>query len=160
MLLNCSCHCGAVRFSLESPHPYPFNLCYCRTCRKTAGAGGFVINLSGDAATLKLTGEEHVGIYRPGHASPDDGSRSPQERRFCRQCGSPLWIQDARWPELLHPYSGAVDTELPEPPERQHLMLDFKAGWVPVHCMDSDQQFARYPEQSIAEWHRSRGLER
>ncbi|MCP4010552.1 MAG: GFA family protein, partial [Proteobacteria bacterium] len=29
MLLKGSCHCGAVKFELESAHPYPFNLCYC-----------------------------------------------------------------------------------------------------------------------------------
>ena len=45
MHLEGSCHCGAVRFSVEAPHPYPFNLCYCSICRKTAGAGGFAINL-------------------------------------------------------------------------------------------------------------------
>jgi hypothetical protein len=39
MLLEGSCHCGAVHFSVESEHPYPFNLCYCSICRKTAGAG-------------------------------------------------------------------------------------------------------------------------
>ena len=41
MLLEGSCHCGAVHFRLRSRHPYPFNLCYCSICRKTAGGGGF-----------------------------------------------------------------------------------------------------------------------
>jgi hypothetical protein len=27
MKLEGSCHCGAVRFAVEAPHPYPFNLC-------------------------------------------------------------------------------------------------------------------------------------
>ena len=34
MRLEGSCHCGALRFALESKHPYPFNLCYCSICRK------------------------------------------------------------------------------------------------------------------------------
>ena len=38
MLLEGSCHCASVRFSVNSPHPYPFNYCYCTICRKTAGA--------------------------------------------------------------------------------------------------------------------------
>ena len=45
MRLEGSCHCGAVRFTVEAPHPYPFSLCYCSICRKTAGAGGHAINL-------------------------------------------------------------------------------------------------------------------
>jgi hypothetical protein len=53
MVLEDSCHCGAVRFSLESEHPYPFNLCYCSICRKTAGGGGFAINPGGRFAWIK-----------------------------------------------------------------------------------------------------------
>ena len=33
MLLEGSCHCGAIRFRVRSAHPYPFNLCYCRDLR-------------------------------------------------------------------------------------------------------------------------------
>ncbi|MGI9046838.1 MAG: GFA family protein, partial [Burkholderiales bacterium] len=40
MKLEGSCHCGAVRFRVESAHLYPFMRCYCSICRKTAGAGG------------------------------------------------------------------------------------------------------------------------
>ena len=40
MLLEGSCHCGAIRFRVRSAHPCPFNLCYCNICRKTGGGGG------------------------------------------------------------------------------------------------------------------------
>ena len=36
MKLNGSCHCGAVKFSVESHTPYPYMRCYCSICRKTA----------------------------------------------------------------------------------------------------------------------------
>ena len=64
MLLEGSCECGAVRFSVASREPYPFNLCYCRACRKTAGGGGYAINLKGDADSLQVTGREHVKTYQ------------------------------------------------------------------------------------------------
>lgn len=35
-------------FSVESAHPYPSILCYCEICTKTAGAGGYAINLGAD----------------------------------------------------------------------------------------------------------------
>ena len=35
MKLEGSCHCGAVRFSVESHEPVPFMRCYCSICRKT-----------------------------------------------------------------------------------------------------------------------------
>ena len=50
MQLEGSCHCQAVRFSVESHEPYPFMRCYCSICRKTAGGGGYAINLGATSA--------------------------------------------------------------------------------------------------------------
>lgn len=155
MLLEGSCHCRAVTFSVHSKHPYPFNVCYCSICRKTAGSGGFAINLAGDAATLKVTGEENIAVYR----ARTDGGESPAQRHFCKVCGSALWVFDPRWSALVHPHAGAIDTELPTPPERTHLMLASKAQWVKVCAGEDDRQYAGYPDESIAEWHRRLGLE-
>ena len=156
MLLKGSCHCGAIAFEVESAHPYPFNLCYCSICRKTAGGGGFAINLGADAATLKVTGETETGVY---HAVID-GETSPAERHFCPRCASALWVYDPRWPELLHPFASAIDSELPAPPERTHLMLGSKSGWVEPCTGPRDRCFDEYPDESLADWHRRLGLER
>jgi hypothetical protein len=161
MLLEGSCHCGAVRFRLHSAHPYPFNRCYCSICRKTAGGGGYAINLAGDAASLEVEGREHLRVYRALVRNPEDPApeRSPAGRHFCGTCGSALWLHDPRWPELVHPFASAIDTPLPAPPERVHLMLDFKAPWVEVRAGPHDRTFPRYPDESIADWHRRLGLE-
>lgn len=155
MILEGSCHCRAVTFRLNSDHPYPYNVCYCSICRKTQGGGGYAINLSGDFATLAVTGDEHLSVYR---AKTADGGESPAERRFCKCCGSALWVWDPRWPELVHPFASAIDTELPTPPERTHLMLGSKAGWVPVRTDDDDKCFVEYPDESIADWHKRHGF--
>jgi len=149
MLLKGSCHCGSVRFEVESPHPYPYNLCYCSVCRKTGGGGGYAINLSGRSETLMCEGQEHKSIY---HAIID-GKPSPAERHFCRHCASALWVYDARWPELVHPFASAIDNDLPIPPERTHLMLDSKPNWVVAGILSNDKSFPEYPEESIAQWH-------
>ena len=157
MQLEGSCHCGAVRFTLASPHPYPFNLCYCSICRKTQGGGGYAINLSGEAASLRIEGAENISVYQ---AVLDGGPEtSPAERRFCARCGSGLWLWDPRWPELVHPFASAIDTELPSAPEHTHLMLGSRASWVPVHAGRKDRRVDDYPEESIADWHRRLGLE-
>jgi hypothetical protein len=162
MLLEGSCHCGAVRFTVESRHPYPFNLCYCSICRKTAGGGGFAINLGAVAETLAVEGSEHVRTYRARMRDDATGeeTRSSGERKFCGQCGSALWLWDPTWPELVHPHASAIDTPLPIPPERTHLMLGDKAAWVEPWVRAADKTFDGYPEESIAEWHRRLGLER
>jgi hypothetical protein len=162
MQLDGSCHCGAVHFGVKSRHPYPFNLCYCSICRKTAGAGGFAINLSGDARTLEVEGAEHVRTYRARMRDPETGGeiRSSGERKFCGECGSALWLWDPNWPELVHPHASAIDTPLPIPPERTHLMLGSKATWVEPNLGPRDKACDGYPGESIAEWHQRLGLER
>ncbi len=161
MQLDGSCHCGAVQFSVDSPHPYPFNVCYCGICRKTSGGGGFAINLGARAESLRVSGEEAIRVY---HAKMTNASgeivESPAGRRFCGQCGSPLWLFDPRWPELIHPIASAIDTPLPVPPERTHLMLGSKASWVEPRFARGDRRFDEYPEESIAEWHERLGLVR
>ena len=160
MLLEGSCHCGAVSFSLQSAHPYPFNLCYCSICRKTAGGGGYAINLGGDYRTLEVTGTEHVKVYRARVKDRNTGEERPSgaERHFCGECGSALWVYAPSWPDLVHPFASAIDTALPVAPERTHLLLDSKAPWVVVHDDPGDKHFERYPDESIAAWHERLGL--
>lgn len=101
--------------------------CYCSICRKTAGGGGYAINLGADYASLTVEGEEHLSIYR---ARLESGEASTGQRHFCRHCGSALWLYDPTWPELVHPHASAIDTPLPLPPEHVHMMLGSRApGW-------------------------------
>jgi len=150
MLLKGSCHCRAVRFSVQSHQPVPFMRCYCSICRKTAGCGGFAINLGADNATLKVQGREHLSAYR---ARLRNGRRSQGQRHFCKQCGSPLWLWDPRWPELVHPHAGAIDTPLPVPPKVTHMMLGSKPDWVAAQRKRGDAEFDEYPDFSLAQWH-------
>ena len=157
--LEGSCRCGAVHFAFRSHAPYPYQLCYCSICRKTAGGGGFAINIMGAFDSLKLRGTEAIGIYhariraKGGHCRTSRG-----ERNFCRRCATALWMYDREWPELFHPFASAVDTALPVPPSKVHLMLRFKAPWVKPDFGRGDARFREYPKLSIEEWHRRRGL--
>lgn len=154
MQLDGGCRCGAIRFSVASHTPHPYQLCYCSICRKTAGGGGYAINLGADSATLGVKGRTKTAIY---HAEID-GRRSNAERHFCPRCATALWLYDDQWPELVHPFASAIDSALPRPPSRVHVMLGSKASWVEPAVGPDDACFDEYPEQSIEEWHRTRGL--
>lgn len=156
MKLNGFCHCGAVTFQLDSKHPYPFNSCYCSICRKTQGGADYAINLSGDFNSMDITGHENLTVYLVRF---DEGTECPAERNFCSKCRSGLWVWDPRWPDLVHPFTSSLDTQLPTPLEFTHLMLKSKASWVGVHEKPSDKRFAEYPDESIADWHQRLGLE-
>ena len=160
MHLEGSCHCRKVTFAVESAEPVPFMRCYCSICRKTAGGGGYAINLGAVARSMKVTGKRHLRIYRA--RVPNErgkGTRLSTARRyFCAHCGSALWAWDPTWPELVHPHAGAIDSALPVPPENVHCMVGSKAPWVKIEGAAGDPRFDGYPDMSLAEWHRSKGL--
>jgi hypothetical protein len=159
MRLQGSCHCGAVRFDVEASSPAPFMHCHCSICRKTAGSGGYAINLGADARTLKVRGRRHLRVY---HAKLREAGqrtrRSPAERHFCGECGSALWLWDPRWPELVHPHASAIDTPLPRPPEVVEAALAYAPDWIAVPRGKGHVRCRTWPDESLADWHRRHGL--
>lgn len=157
--LRGSCRCGAVSFLVQSHTPVPYQRCYCSICRKQQGGGGYAINLGAIASSLQVQGDEKLGLY---HARVQDDEHptcelSSGERRFCTDCGSALWLYDPSWPELIHPFASAIDSELPRPPSVVHLMLKYKASWVIPNIGPNDDVFDLYPGKSIEEWHKDQG---
>ncbi|CAI7817493.1 unnamed protein product [Closterium sp. NIES-53] len=94
----------------------------------------------------------------PPSRPPPKVTESGAQRRFCRECGSHLWLYDPRWPDLIHPYASAIDSPLPPPPERTHLMLNSKPAWVQASVGPTDKSFQGYPEESLADWHMRTGV--
>ena len=161
MKLEGSCHCGAVKFTVASQTPYPFMRCYCSICRKTAGGGGYAINIMGDALTLRVRGAKNVSVYRA--RLREKGSKratlSTARRHFCAKCGSALWAFDPKWPQWVYPFASAIDTKLPKAPEGVEMMLNYAVPWAEVPKGKGHTHFGEYPKESIAGWHEKRGLE-
>jgi hypothetical protein len=155
MRLEGSCHCGAVRFSLQSHTTYPYARCYCGICRKTAGSGGFGIFILGLGRTLAVEGGDAVTEYR---ARLSDGSTSPARRGFCKHCGSPLWLFDPRWPDHLHPFASAIDTPLPLPPAHTDYFLASRAPWTVLHEGGDIERLDGPYTVGMEDWHKQRGL--
>ena len=160
MKLEGSCHCGAVRFRVESSTPYPYQACYCSICRKTAGGGGYAINLGADSRTLEVEGEENLRIYNAKlyDRGEEEVPASEAERNFCGLCGSFLWLFSPSYPELVHPFASAVDTPLPKPPEHIRIMLNYAAPWCEIPGGSDERHFPEYSEESLEGWHRRHGL--
>ena len=58
----------------------------------------------------------------------------------------------------MHPFASAIDSELPKPKERVHIMLKYKPSWVEPDIREGDRAFDLYPEESIADWHKRTGM--
>jgi len=154
MRLEGSCRCGAISFSVDSHTPYPYQRCYCSICRKSAGGGGYAINIMGLADTLKVKGKTALGVWN----APIDGHKGSADRHYCKRCGTPLWVSDEQWPELMHPFASSIDTELPKAPSSVHLLLRDKASWVEPQIGPNDDCFEGYPKLSIEDWHKKHGV--
>ena len=158
--LEGSCRCGAVRFSFDSHSPQPYQRCYCTICRKTAGGGGYAINIMGKTAGMTVAGRDAIGVYQ-AEICDDDGTNckiSTGQRNFCGKCATALWMFHPEWPDFIYPFASAINTDLPTPPELVHLMLHYKASWVAPVIGPNDKRFDQFPEQSIEDWHKDRGL--
>lgn len=159
MKLEGSCHCKAVKFEVVSYTPYPFLRCYCSICRKTAGGGGYAINIMGEAETLSVKGMKHVQIY---HAKIENEEGeieiSSGQRHFCKHCASCLWLFDPSWPQWVYPFASAIDTPLPKPPQKIYSMLDSAASWCRISKSKKNLYYSQFPDESIEEWHKKHKL--
>ena len=159
MKLEGSCHCGAVRFAVDAKVPVPYARCYCSICRKTAGGGGYAINLDARRETMRVTGRENVSVYRARRPDPKRKGKtglSGLRRHFCKRCGSALWAAepDSDW---VHPFASAIDTSMPKPRAHMSIMLDFAAPWVRVPAGKNDLRCAVYSDRSYEVWARKLG---
>jgi hypothetical protein len=67
-----------------------------------------------------------------------------------------LWLWDPTWPELIHPFAAAIDTELKVPEEMVCLMGESKPEYV-RWPEGKKKVFDKYPEESLEEWHKRTG---
>jgi hypothetical protein len=157
ILLEGSCQCGKVRFSVESETPVPFLFCFCSICRKTGG-GPFGCNIMGIRDTLTVRGRRSLRAY---HARVRERGRrtmiSRAQRWFCAACGSHLYLTDARWPAGVWPNVAAIDTPLPVPAHPISMMTRFRPAWVPRWMLAHGEVHPRYAGVSIAGWHEREG---
>ena len=128
-----------------------------------------LLDLPQDRRRRRLRDQHH------GRREHAEGARARERRHLSRApCGArqqaphafagpaPLLRQmceaDPRWPEWVDPCASAVDTPLPKPKEDVELMLNYAAPWADVPAGRQHRHFDEYPDESIADWHRKRGL--
>jgi hypothetical protein len=79
-----SCLCGAVRYT-SSMEPVLTAFCHCRDCQK-AGGGGYSVNVAVPSAALEVEGDTRT-------FQTTGATGLPVMRRFCPQCGSPVFTE-------------------------------------------------------------------
>jgi hypothetical protein len=64
----------------------------------------------------------------------------------------------SEWRNVPTSLPSAINTDLPVPPSRTHLMLKCKTSWVEPVIGPHDLVFQEHPERSVEQWHRHHKL--
>tara|TARA_B100000242_G_C42775638_1_gene361119 strand:+ start:78 stop:572 length:495 start_codon:yes stop_codon:yes gene_type:complete len=158
-ILEGSCQSGWLKCIVESDTPYPFSRCYFSICRKLAGGSGSAINIIANKLTLKVSREEHLSVYRSNLNDRDVYEKDGlgySHRDFCKDCGTMTRNHNSRHGQWVYLLASSADRPLPPPPEERHTMTNYKASWVNIP--ENDSEYDQYPDQSIEDWHKKRGL--
>jgi hypothetical protein len=118
--LSGGCQCGAVRYELRTPRPAAYT-CHCRECQKQS-ASAFAISVPVRVQDLDVSGP--LQAY---DRATDSGSRSTCW--FCATCGTRIYHQSARSPDLATLKGGTLD----DPDVLQpvaHLWVSRRQQWV------------------------------
>ncbi|HEX4737126.1 MAG TPA: GFA family protein [Allosphingosinicella sp.] len=126
-----TCHCGALALECRG-EPLKVSLCHCLDCQRRTGSAFSVAVFYPREQVSALRGE--TASFERGSASGFDVTF-----RFCPRCGTNLWWEPARLPELVGiAIGGFADSAFPAPEQAvwskdRHQWLDVLAD-IPEHA--------------------------
>ena len=101
MAITGGCLCGAVRFTVEAEAPIFVRQCWCRVCQYL-GAGSGTVNAIFPKESVSVSGPLTDYV-----CTADSGS--VMHRRFCAQCGTPLFSEAEPRPHQIIIRAGTLD---------------------------------------------------
>jgi len=100
MKISGGCLCGAVRYESSAP-PLVTRVCWCRLCQYL-GAGSGTVNVCFKTESFTVRGETKDYV-----STADSGN--VLHRRFCPNCGTPLFSAAESRPHLVFARAGTLD---------------------------------------------------
>ena len=131
-VLTGHCGCGAVRFEIDEPLQTAV-YCHCTRCQRRSGTAAACSGLVVPGSFRVVAGEELIKVWDPG---------SGFHKAFCSACGSALYSQHPRDPEIKGVRLGAIDGD-PGIRPSLHQFVAYAAAWEPL----PDDGLPRYDEQ-------------
>ncbi len=131
-MLEGGCHCGAVRYKIEGEALHS-GICHCSDCRRHSGAP-MVHWMMVRSEQASIAGE--LAQY----ASSEHG-----RRKFCPQCGTSLFYENAAaLPDLLDVQAATLDNADAAPP-RAHIQMADALHYF--ETLANLPKFDRFPEE-------------
>lgn len=130
------CQCGAVRYELSVERLTAY-ACHCLECQKQS-ASAFAISVPVKADDLVVEGP--VAAYE---RSTDSGSRT--NCWFCSTCGTRIYHQSARSPQIVTLKGGTLDDPSVLAPIA-HLWVSRKQPWLEMPATPDVEMFETQPD--------------
>ena len=130
-MLTGGCGCGAVRFEIAEALESAL-YCHCTRCQRRTGAAAAASARVKPGSFHVVAGEEHLRRW-----SPESGFH----KVFCAECGSALFAQSPKDPDVVAVRLGAIDGD-PGVRPSYHQFVAYAAPWEPI----PDDGLERLPE--------------
>jgi hypothetical protein len=137
-MLEGSCACGRVRYTIAGPLIGPVTYCHCWRCRKHSGSSfGTTAGVKASDFAV-IAGEERLSSWES----------SPGVRRyFAGCCGSPIYKRDDAMPQFLGFRLGTLDTD-PGCKVQMHFSVGSRAPWVEIHdALEQNASGVPFPDR-------------
>jgi len=121
MSISGSCFCNAVQFRVSTAPKAVVN-CHCNFCRKHSGAAFTTYAVVPESALEIISGHDAVAAFQ---------IKEQAHKHFCKQCGSPLFNKNARYPGLCMIYLGGISAPLDIVPTA-NIYCESQLAWVPA----------------------------
>ncbi len=96
------CLCGNVRYATSAP-PMRVTICFCRFCQRATGSTGMVEPIF-DKPAFRITFGKPTKFDMPS-----GGSGKRIGVHFCATCGTKLYLDFDRFPDVVGVYAGTFD---------------------------------------------------
>ncbi|NGY03806.1 GFA family protein [Solimonas terrae] len=131
---SAGCHCGQLELACAG-EPKRVSMCHCIECQRRTGSA-FSVAVFYERQKVRLVRGSPKTYER------DSASGYPVAFHFCPQCGSNVWWEPARMPDLVGVALGAFgDPDFPQP--EQSVWTQHRHAWL--RLPDDCRVFASNP---------------
>ncbi len=120
--LSGNCGCGQVKFAIKAAKANVVN-CHCNRCRKLNGSS---------FSTYFVVAEQGFEISEGENYLSDYSSSENARKHFCKQCGTPIYNQNLKYPNLRMVHFGAINF-LEEVQPNVNIFCESILSWVALN---------------------------
>ena len=120
MEISGSCFCNTVRFKVSGAPKSVVN-CHCSICRRQSGAAFSTYVAVLESAFEIISGIESISSFQMGEGA---------YKYFCKNCGSPIFNKNNRYPGLSIIYLGGI-SDLSNMVPTANIYCENQLPWVP-----------------------------